>query len=129
MELFWKTTAAVLLAVIMTMILRRGETAVVLAVAVCALGTMAAMEYLRPVKALWDALEELGSLDTDMIAVLAKAVGISLVTEIASMICCDSGNGSLASVLRLLGTTVVLWLSVPLFSALLELIRQILEGI
>lgn len=129
MELFWKTTAAVLLAVIMTMMLRRGELGVVLAVAVCALGAIGAMEYLRPVRALWDSLGDLGSLDGDMVAVLVKAVGISLVTEIASMICCDSGNSSLASVLRLLGTAVILWLSVPIFTALLELIRQILEGI
>lgn len=129
MELFWKTTAAVLLAVLMTMMLRRGELGVVLAVAVCALGAIGAMEYLRPVKALWDSLGELGSLDGNMVAVLVKAVGISLVTEIASMICCDSGNSSLAAVLRLLGTAVILWLSVPIFTALLELIRQILEGI
>ena len=127
MGLYWKTAAAVMLAVVMILMLRRQEIGVLLALAVCTMAAIAAMDYLQPVKDLLDSLNELGELDVDMIRILLKAVGIGLVTEMAAMICADSGNGSLGKVLQLLGTAVILWMSIPLFTALLELIQEILN--
>ena len=129
MGLYWKAAAAVLLAVVMILMLRRQELGVVLGIAVCAMVAMAAAEYLRPVKALLDSLQSMGELDGELIAVLLKAVGIGLVTEIACMVCADSGNAALGKALQLLGTTVILWMSIPLFTMLLELIQNILEGL
>ena len=129
MGLYWKAAAAVLLAVVMILMLRRQELGVVLGIAVCAMVAMAAAEYLRPVWELLDSLQSMGELDGELIAVLLKAVGIGLVTEIASMVCADSGNAALGKALQLLGTTVILWMSIPLFTMLLELIQNILEGL
>ena len=129
MGLYWKAAAAVLLAVVMILMLRRQELGVVLGIAVCAMVAMAAAEYLRPVKELLDSLQSMGELDGELIAVLLKAVGIGLVTEIACMVCADSGNAALGKALQLLGTTVILWMSIPLFTMLLELIQNILEGL
>lgn len=129
MGLYWKAAAAVLLAVVMILMLRRQELGVVLGIAVCAMVAMAAAEYLRPVWELLDSLQSMGELDGELIAVLLKAVGIGLVTEIACMVCADSGNAALGKALQLLGTTVILWMSIPLFTMLLELIQNILEGL
>lgn len=115
-----------LLTVVLTLTLRRQEMGIVLAAAVCAMIALAALEYLRPVIALLETLREMGELDGELISVLLKAAGLGLVTEIASLICADSGNASLGKCLQLLGTAVILWMSVPLFHALLELIREIL---
>ena len=129
MALYWKTAAAVLLAVVMILVLRRQEIGLLLGICVCAMTAMAALEYLDPVLDLMDTLRSVGSVDTQMMTILLKAVGIGLVTEIASMVCADSGNASLGKTLQMLGTAVVLWMSVPLFTALLELIRDILGGL
>ena len=91
--------------------------------------TYLAMEYLEPVMVLLRRLEELGQLDGSMVGILLKCVGIGLITEIAGMVCTDSGNGSMAKALQLLGTAAVLWLAVPLFDGLLTLIQEILEGL
>ena len=127
MGLYWKAAGAVMLAVVMMLMLRRQEIALVLGLAVCAMAAIAAMDYLQPVKELLDSLCVLGDLDGTLMAVLLKAVGIGLVTEIAGLVCADSGNASLGKILQLLGTAVVLWLSIPLFQALLELIQEILK--
>ena len=127
MELYWKAAGVVMLATVMILMLRRQEMGALLALAVCAMAAIAAMDYLRPVRELLDTLEEMGNLDGQMIRILLKAVGISLLTEVSAMICADSGSGSLGKVLQLLGTAVILWLSVPLFTALLELIQEILN--
>lgn len=126
MELYWKAAGAAMLAVVMILMLRRQEFGVLLALAVCAMVAIAAMDYLRPVKELLDTLREMGELDDGLILILLKAVGIGLLTEMASMVCTDSGNGSLGKALQLLGTAVILWMSIPLFTALLELIREIM---
>lgn len=42
------------------------------------------------------------------------------------MVCTDAGNASLGKAVQLLGTAVILWLSLPLFKALVELLQSIL---
>lgn len=127
MGLYWKAVGAVMLAVVMMLMLRRQELGILLGIAVCAMAAMAALDYLQPVKELLDSLRSLGDLDGGLISVLLKAVGIGFLTEVAALVCADSGNGSLGRVLQFLGTAVILWMSIPLFSSLLELIQEILN--
>ena len=115
--------------VVLALMLGRKEMGLVLTAAVCAMIALAAAEYLEPVMVLLRRLEELGQLDGSMVGILLKCVGIGLITEIAGMVCTDSGNGSMAKALQLLGTAAVLWLAVPLFDGLLTLIQEILEGL
>lgn len=127
MGLYWKAVGAVMLAVVMMLMLRRQELGILLGIAVCAMAAMAALDYLQPVKELLDSLRSLGDLDGGLISVLLKAVGIGFLTEVAALVCADSGNGSLGRALQFLGTAVILWMSIPLFSSLLELIQEILN--
>ena len=129
MTLYWKALAGVLLAVVLILTLRRQELGLVLGITVCTMAALAAAAYLEPVMDLVNTMQELGGLDEKLLKILMKAVGIGLLTEIAGMVCADSGNSSLGKAMQLLGTAVILWLSVPLFSALMEMIREILEGL
>ena len=129
MELFLKCAAGVLVAVVLILALGRKDLGLLLGMAVCAMTAMAAAELLEPVTALVDTLESLGGLDSSLVAILFKAVGVGLITDIAAMVCTDSGNASLAKAVGLLGTAAVLWLSLPLFEALRALIGEILEGL
>jgi hypothetical protein len=45
------------------------------------------------------------------------------------MICSDAGNASLGKSVQLLGSSVVLYLALPVFRALIELVQGILEGV
>lgn len=85
-----------------------------------------AMSYLSPVIDFLRTLETLGSLDSDLVEILMKAVGIGILAEISAMVCTDAGNASLGKAVQLLGTAVILWLSLPLFKALVELLQSIL---
>ena len=129
MALYLKCAGAALVGVVLVLTLGRKEMGLVLSAAVCVMIALAAADYLEPVVDLMRKLEELGGLDSAMITILLKCVGIGLITEIAGMVCTDSGNGSLAKALQLLGTAATLWLAVPLFDGLLTLIQEILEGL
>lgn len=120
--------AAVLLAVVLGLSLgKQKDIGVLLTMAVCCMVAMIAISYLEPVLDFLRELETLGDLQGDMLGILLKAVGIGLVSEIAGLVCTDAGNGSLGKTLQMLGSAVILYLSLPIFTAMLELIREILR--
>lgn len=131
MELFLKAAGAVLVAVLLSLTLSQQSrnTAAVLSMAACAMVLLLGLSYLQPVFDFLEQLESLGSLSGEMISVLFKVTGISLISEIAAMICTDSGNASLAKALQILTSAVILWLSIPVFNALIDLVRKILEEV
>ena len=131
MGIFLKACGAVLIAVILVLIVGKNsrDFALVLTVLVCSMVALTAMEYIRPVLEFLSQLEHLGGLDHNMIRILLKVAGIGLITEICSLVCADSGSGSLGKVMKLLGTSVMIWLSLPLYAMLIELLQRILGDI
>ncbi|MGN1028060.1 MAG: stage III sporulation AC/AD family protein [Faecousia sp.] len=127
MEPFWKAAALALIAGVLSLTLKNQdkEYAVLLSIAACLMVTAITVTYLNPVFAFLKELETLGDLRGDMLAILIKALGVGLASEIASMICTDAGNASLTKAIQLLGGAVILYLSVPMFSALMDLIQKI----
>ena len=128
MDAFLQCCGAVLVAVVLILSLggKGKDMAAVLALFVCCLTLLAAVRYLEPVVEFLNILVQTGNLDKSLVSVLLKAVGIGIVSEIAALICADSGNGSLGKALQILGTAVILWLSIPLFTMVLELIQTLL---
>lgn len=131
MGTFFQAAAAVLVASVLALcIAKQGkELASLLTIAVCAMVTLAAITFLKSVLEFLRELESIGKLNGDIVQILFKVVGIGLVSEIAAMICADTGNTSMGKALQILGSAVILWLSIPVFQALLDLIQQILGGI
>lgn len=128
MELFWKAAAGALIAAILGVALAKSEKdiSVMLTMAVCCMVTAVTLSYLEPVLDFLRQLEALGDLQGDLLGILLKAVGVGLVAEIAGSVCADAGNASLGKTLQILGGAAVLWLSIPVFQALLDLIQEIL---
>lgn len=128
MVLFWKAAAAALITVILGLALGKQsqDISLMLTMAASTMLCVLALTFLEPVlEFLWE-LEELCGLQEDMLVILLKAAGIGLVTQIAALICTDSGNASLGKTLNILGTGVILYLSLPILRSMLELIRKIL---
>lgn len=126
-----KAVASALIAVVLcnTIPSERKELTVLLSVAVCCLVGIAAFTYLQPVIAFLKRLQLIGNLNNQMVAILLKVVGIGIVTEIASLICKDVGNGALGKGVQLLSTAAILWSTIPLFEELLALIEEVLTQI
>lgn len=131
MDLFLRAAAAVLLTVVLSLALgKQGkETAGLLSIIVCCMVISIAIRYLEPVWELLEKLGAMGDLDNEMVGTLFKVVGIGILAEIAALVCNDAGNASLGKTLQLLSSAVILWLCIPIFIALLDLIQGILGGI
>ena len=128
MDTFVKATALALISAVLILIVgkRDKDIAMLLSLAAGCMLCVLALGYLEPVLAFVRRLQILGQLDSELTRVLLKAVGICLLAELAGMICADAGNTALAKVLQIVATGTVLWLSLPLFTALIDLIGNIL---
>ena len=131
MGIYLKACATVLLAVIVILVVGKGskDFGLVLTVIVCCMVAMAAMEYIQPILEFLSKIEDIGGLDHSMIRILLKVAGIGLISEICSLVCTDSGNASLGKVMKFLGCSVMIWLSLPLYAMLIELLQRILGAI
>ena len=131
MDLFWKTAAGLFISAILILTLGRQEKdiSMLLSMSACVMVVIAGLSFLEPILQFLQQLEKLGDLQSGVLNVLLKITGIGLVSEIGGMVLSDSGNTSLARGLQLLGTAVILYLSIPVFETLMELIQRVLEEI
>lgn len=131
MDIFLKAAGGILVALVFYLILAKHEkdSSLILTVAVCTIVATAAFSYVKPVIGLMEKLQTLGNLDGQMLGVLLKAVGIALLSEIVSRVCNDAGNGAMGKTVQLLASCVILWLSVPLFTELMDIVEEILVAI
>ena len=65
-------------------------------------------------------------INAEYLGVLLKITGIAILTEFAVTICKDSGENAIASKIDFGGTIIVISMSIPIISALLEVILKIM---
>lgn len=125
---FFQVIGGVLIAVIMSLTLSKlnKDISALLGIGVCCMVMVAMAAYLEPVIDFVNQLQQTGNLDLSMLKIMLKASGIGIVAEIAGLICSDSGNAALGKAIQVLSAAVVLWLSVPMFQSLLELVQRML---
>lgn len=128
MDIFLKSVAGTLITLVMYLILvKQGkDISALLTAAVCCMLAVSAMQYIQPVITFVERLQQSSGMDMQILQIILRAVGIGLLAEITALICADAGNAALGKTLQFLGAGVVLWLSIPLFTELLDLIEEIL---
>lgn len=131
MEQFLKAVAVALLAVVIVLMLKSSEKGIaqLLSVLVCCIVIGSALTYVEPVIEFIRSVRVLSGLDEQYLMILFKSVGISVTAEIASLLCDDSGNAAMGKTIQFLATAVILCLSLPLLTALLQLIGGIVDGL
>lgn len=128
MELYLQATALVLIAVVLILMLgsQHKSMATLLSLGVCCMVCVAAVRYLSPVIELLTGLRDLAGISGQMLSILLKSAGIGLLSELASVICADAGEGALGKAIGVLSNGVILYISLPLFQELIELLQEVL---
>lgn len=131
MDIFLKLAAGTLISLILYLILAKlgKDISGLLTTAVCCILAVGTMQYFTPVITFIDRLQEMSGLDSEILQIILRTVGISILAEITSLICADAGNAALGKSLQILAGAVVLWLSIPLFNQLLDLVEELLLAI
>ena len=125
---YLRFTAVTLIGLILALVLGKQskELGLVLTMGVCALVSIGALAFLEPVTELLRELRDLGDLDGQALTILIKCAGIAVLSDLASILCTDAGEGAMGKALGLLSSGAMLWLSLPLLRQLLELIGEVL---
>lgn len=128
MEEFVQACALVMVGLILIHTLGSGgkQTGLLLSCGICAMVGVLFLSYLKPVLDFLEVLGSLGGVNSQMTLTMLKITGIGILTEISAVICSDNGAASLGKALQLMGTGVILWLSLPLFETMINLLRRIL---
>ena len=131
MEKFYAAMAGVLLTAILVLVLRKqnGELALLLGLCGCCMVCAVAVGFLSPIVGFLQRLQQTASLDRDMLRILLKITAVAFTSEIATAVCSDAGNATLAKSLQMLSTVVILYLSLPMLEALLALVERILVAL
>lgn len=66
------------------------------------------------------------SINNEFLVLLIKITGIAILTEFAVSICKDSGESAIASKVDLGGKVIIMSMSIPIMSSLLQIIIKIL---
>ena len=120
MMLLCKIAAAVLVAAVLTLLLKKDQPAFAFLVSVCTAAGLLAV-VVRQVQPLLDWLRTLdGYFQGQSPAVLLQALGIALVAQFAADLCREAGLAAAASAVDLCGRALALLQALPLLQQLLD---------
>lgn len=126
MELFWKVSAGILISAILCISIRDKDFTILVTLAAISMAGTAIVSFLKPIiDLLWE-MSTLAAIQDDILGILLKSAGIVYITDMAGLICRDTGNSSMERILQMLGFSAVLYLSVPVIRLLLVLIQNVL---
>ena len=117
-----------LIALIITIILKQYKPEYTMYVSLIA-GAIILTLTIGKLSAIIDLLSNLASkvnVNNQFLEVLIKITGIAFLTEFAVSICKDSGETAIASKIDLGGKVIIIAMSIPIISALLETVIKIL---
>lgn len=130
MDTVLKIVAGVMVSLILLVVLERGEkhTATLLTLVICCMVATLSTEFLQPIIQLIKQLQRTAEMDSFFLSQLIKAVATAVICEITGTLCTEANYASLGKTLQYVGTSVILYLSIPLITELMELIADLLGG-
>ena len=85
-----------------------------------------AMEKLSGVINLLQSISDKTFINKQFLGILLKITGIAIITEFAVSVCSDAGEKAIASKIEIGSKVIIITMSIPIISSLLELIIKIL---
>ena len=117
-----------LIALIIIILLKqyKPEFAVYVSLIAGALILMLAIDKLAGIISLLQSLANKASINTEFLTLLIKITGIAFLSECAVSICKDAGEVAIASKMEIGAKLIIISMSIPIISSLLEIILKIL---
>ncbi len=128
MDVLLKASAVAVIGAVLGLVLKKNtpEISLLLAMGVSCAVLSLAVSLLGDVLDFITSLTDLTEMSSASISAVMKAVGIGIVTRLASDVCKDSGQSAAASSVELTGTVAALFVALPLMETVLEMIISLL---
>ena len=86
-----------------------------------------AVNYVSEAVSVFKLLMDKSNIDSDLLSVVLKIIGIGYITEFSASVCEDSGNKSLGDKIQFGGKILILVISLPLLGAVIDIILSLLK--
>jgi len=117
-----------LVATILVVLLREDKPEIALQISIV-VGAIIFLRVLDEIAYVVNVLQEIAkkaNIQTIYMSTILKVVGISYIAEFGAQICKDAGSASTAAKIELASKVMILFLSIPILVAVLELLLRIL---
>ena len=84
------------------------------------------IDELQSIFHLLQSISNKSGINTEFLSLLLKITGIAFLTEFAISICKDSGEGAIASKIEIGSKVIIISMSIPIISSLLEVILKLI---
>ena len=123
-----KIIGIALIALIIIILLKqyRPEFAIYISLLTGVLILLLVMEQLSQIISLLQSLATKASINSTFLGLLIKITGIAFLAEFAVSVCKDAGEGAIASKIEIGSKIIIIAMSIPIISSLLEIILKIL---
>ena len=117
-----------LIALVIVVILKqyRPEYTIYISIIAGVLILFFAMEKLSGIINLLQSISDKTYINKQFLGILLKITGIAIITEFAVSVCTDAGEKAIASKIEIGSKVIIIAMSIPIVSSLLELIIEIL---
>ena len=83
--------------------------------------------YVTSIIDVFKTLSETTGIDNELFKIILKIIGIGYLIEFSSNICLDSGFNSIASKIQFAGKIIIMFISLPIINALIQIITSLLK--
>lgn len=117
-----------MIAVIIIIIVKqyRPEFAIYISIVAGILILIISLQKMGVIVSLIKSISEKAGINGEFLEILLKITGIAILTEFAVSICKDSGESAIASKIEMGSKVIIISMSIPIISSLLELMINIL---
>lgn len=127
MELLFKLLAVCVLGAVLALLLREEKQilAIFVILALVAVAALPLLEVLEELTGFFTELTALSALPAAVFSPMVKVVGIAAVTKVGCSVCKEAESDTAAALLEMGGTCCALLTALPLISAVLELLQDL----
>ena len=86
------------------------------------------LSYLSSIFDVFNNIFHLSGINGSLYSVIFKIIGVAYLTEFTASICSDTGNSSLGDKVLLGGKIIILVMSIPIVTSILDIVMELLPG-
>jgi stage III sporulation protein AD len=127
MAILIKIAAVAVAGTVLGLVIKKNspEMALMLTVSLALVALYLAFDTIKNVTDFVTSLADAAQISPVVLAIVFKAVGISIVTKLSSDVCRDAGQSSVASGIELAGAFAALYIALPLFKTVMDMIKSL----
>lgn len=129
MSIFFKVFCIGLTAALLSQVIEQKAMTAVLILGACAAAAGLTMELLRPLTEFVFRLRLEASLPGTYLETMLKVLAVGICGELASELCKEAGAGALGKIVRFSASALILNVTLPIYTQLLELLQNLMGGL